>query len=145
MFWRIASDAPLSLAGPRAAVSIAWVFPQALASAALPFPRGIRVAPPQERDQLPRGPPGVTPFPLSLARTFRATLSTGFHDRAPWAELRLPGSYPVPFGFSVSAAHAGSHARWLNLSSLALPMGACEASPREEAPGVSPFIPAAPR
>lgn len=97
MFWRIASDSPLSLAGHRAAVSISWALPQALASAAILFPSGIRLAPTQESDQLPRGPLGVTPFPISIARTFRATLSTGFRDRASWSESRLPGSYPLPF------------------------------------------------
>jgi hypothetical protein len=97
VFWRIASDSPLYLSGHRAAVSISWALPQALASAAILVPSGIRLAPSQESDQLPRGPLGVTPFPISMVRTFRATLSTGFRDRAPWSAFRLPGSYPLSF------------------------------------------------
>jgi hypothetical protein len=97
VYWHVTSDSPLYLSGHRAAVSISWALPQALASAAILVPSSIRLAPPQESDQLPRGPLGVTPFPISIARTVRATLSTGFHDRAPWSAFRLPGSYPVPF------------------------------------------------
>src|SRR5262245_49934505 len=43
-----------------------------------------------------REPLGVTPFPISIAQTHRATLSTGFRDSAHWSELWLPASYPIP-------------------------------------------------
>jgi hypothetical protein len=56
----------------------------------------------------------VTPFPISIARTLRVTLSTGFGDGAHGSVRWLPASYPVPFGSSVSASCAGSLSRWLN-------------------------------
>ena len=69
---------------------------------------------------------GVTPFPLSMARTLRVTLSTGFGDDADGSVRGLPVSSPVPFGSSVSASCAGALSRGLNTSSLALPLGPCE-------------------
>src|ERR687891_637920 len=48
-------------------------------------------------DQPRRGRLGVTPFPIPIARTLRATLSTGFLDSAYWSERGLPASYPLPF------------------------------------------------
>jgi hypothetical protein len=59
-------------------------------------------------------PQRVTPFPISIARTLRVTLSTGFGDGAHGSVRWLPASYPVPFGSSVSASCAGSLSRWLN-------------------------------
>ena len=57
----------------------------------------MRLAPTPEGPWPHRGPLGVTPFPLSIVRPLRATLSTGFRDSAHWSELWLPASYPVPF------------------------------------------------
>ena len=74
--------------------------------------------PPQEHPvgtySMTEGYWGVTPFPISIARTLRVTLSTGFGDDADGSVRWLPVSYPVPFGSSVSASYAGLQSRWLN-------------------------------
>jgi hypothetical protein len=56
----------------------------------------------------------VPPFPLSMARTLRVTLSTGFGDGAHGSVRWLPTSSPGPCGSSVSASYAGALSRWLN-------------------------------
>lgn len=39
----------------------------------------------------------VTSFQLSVWRTVRARLSTGFNGGEPWSQFKVPGPYPVPF------------------------------------------------
>jgi hypothetical protein len=79
-------------------VSLSWALPQAFASSGILLPCRIRLAP----TLCTEGRWGVTPFPLSIVRTLRATLSTGFRDGAHGSVRWLPASYPVPFGSSVS-------------------------------------------
>ena len=122
--WVLALLQPYSLRSPthhRPDVSLSWALPQAFASSGILLPSRIRLAPTLDAESHW----GVTPFPISIARTLRVTLSTGFGDDANRSVRWLPVSYPVPFGSSVSASCAGSLSRWLNTSSLALPIGPC--------------------
>jgi hypothetical protein len=98
--------------------------------------------PPVGTSSMTEGYRGVTPFPLSIARTLRVTLSTGFGDAADGAVRGLPMSSPVPFGSSVAASCAGSRSRWLNTSSLALPRGPCETGFPDGGFPIPPFTPA---
>jgi hypothetical protein len=97
VFWRVASDSPLYLSRYRPDVSISWALPQALASSGILLPSRMRLAPTLQGDQPHRELLGVTPFLISIARTLRVTLSTGFGDSAGWSVRWLPASYPLPF------------------------------------------------
>src|SRR5262252_81996 len=86
MAWVLALIKHYSLRSPaqhRPDVSLSWALPQAFASSGILLPSGIRLAPPLHAES----PCGVTPCPLFMARTLRATLSTGFPDRAHGSEL----------------------------------------------------------
>jgi hypothetical protein len=48
----------------------------------------------------------VTSFRLSVFRTFRAKLSTGFCGSEPWSPFETPGPYPIPFWASL-LSHVG--------------------------------------
>jgi hypothetical protein len=94
-------------------VSLSRALPLAFASSSIPPTDGHAVGTCSERLGA-ESHQRVTPFPLSIARTLRVTLSTGFGDGAHGSVRWLPASYPVPFGSSVSASCAGSLSRWLN-------------------------------
>jgi hypothetical protein len=56
----------------------------------------MRLAPTLCGDQPHRGQLGITPFLITIDRTLRVTLSTGFCDGTSWSVRWLPASYPVP-------------------------------------------------
>ena len=125
--WVLALMKRYSLRSPahhRPDVSLSRALPLAFASSSIPPTDGHAVGTCSEHLSA-ESHQRVTPFPLSIARTLRVTLSTGFGDGAHGSVRWLPASYPVPFGSSVTASCAGSLSRWLNTSSLALPIGSC--------------------
>jgi len=56
----------------------------------------MRLAPTPCGDRPHRGRLGVTPFLITIDRTLRVTLSTGFCDGTSWSVRWLPATYPAP-------------------------------------------------
>jgi hypothetical protein len=74
-----------------------WTLKEVLMFWVPPWPQPHPVGTYSADDQPHRGQLGVTLFPISIARTLRATLSTGFFDSARWSVRWLPASHPLPF------------------------------------------------